>query len=198
MGLGVSFLDCSTGITKLIARLPFLADPGEVRDVFTANVANGDNELFIIHSAPIRAYTGVNYGSDYFSVMAFHKNEGGFTIDKKLTDYFGSGADVMPPNDNESTPIYTYPFKTRHSVTSQLSSKNYLNWANDELLELTVNQKTYIYSFQAIAGITRMYLIKGDKITQKTISAGWIQFLYTTANKKEIHGWIPCKNADGC
>lgn len=198
MGLSVSFLDCSTGIKEFIARLPYVADPGEVRDAFTGSVLNGDKELFVIHSAPIRAFTGINYGSDYFSVMVFHKTKEGFTSDKKLTGYFGSGADVISSGDNGDKKIYTYPFKTRSAVVSQLSSKSYRGWASENLPELVVNKKTSIYSLQSMASATKMYLIKGDKVKQEAVSAGWISILYITAKKKEIRGWVPCENVDGC
>lgn len=198
MGLGVSFLDCSTGITKFISRLPYVADPGEVRDVFTANVVNSDKELFVIHNAPIRSYTGISYGSDYFSVMAFHKIEGEFTPDEKLTDYFGSGADVLSSNDNDDQPIYTYPFKIRDAVVSQLASKNYRGWASGKLPDLNVNKKTSIYSLKSMATDTKMYLVKGDKVKQEAVSAGWISILYTTTKKKEIRGWVLCENVGGC
>ncbi|MFJ2364911.1 hypothetical protein ACIPIN_14660 [Pseudomonas sp. NPDC087697] len=198
MGLGVSFLDCSTGIAKFISRLPYVAGPGEVRDVFTENVVNGDKELFVIHSAPIRAFTGISYGSDYFSVMVFHKVEGGFTSDKKLTDYFGSGADVLSPDDNDDKPIYTYPFKARDAVVSQLASKNYRGWASGNLPDLNVNKKTSIYSLKSMASDTDMYLIKGDKVKQEAVSAGWVSIVYTTAKKKEIRGWVLCENVDRC
>jgi hypothetical protein len=199
MGLGISFLDCSTGIMKLIARLPYVADPGEVQDAFTETLVSGDKELFVIHSAPIRAFTGISYGSDYFSVLAFHKTEEGFTPDKKLTDYFGSGADVLSPdNESDDRPIFTYPFKTRDSVVSQLSSKNYRNWESGDFSELVVNKKTSIYSSQSMMNATKMYLIKGDKVKRESVSAGWVYILYATAKKKEIRGWVPCVNVDGC
>ena len=72
MGIGLSFIDCSAGTKKLIARLPYVAGPGEVQDVFWADVESGSKARVIIHSAPIRAFTGVSYGNDYFSVMVFH------------------------------------------------------------------------------------------------------------------------------
>lgn len=198
MGLGISFLNCSTGALKLVARLPYVADPGEVRDIFTAQVASGEVELFVIHSAPIRAFTGVTYGSDYFSVMAFHKVDEGYSSDKELTGYFGSGADVLSQDEDEDKRIYTYPYKTRDLVVGQLLSKNYLSWAGGGLLDLIVNKKTFLYSLMSPASITKMYLIKGDKVKQEAISAGWISILYTTAKKKEIRGWVPCENVDGC
>jgi hypothetical protein len=198
MGLGISFLNCSSGTLKLVARLPYVADPGEVRDIFTAKVASGELELFVIHSAPIRAFTGVTYGSDYFSVMAFHKVDEGYSADKELTAYFGSGADVLSPDENEDKRIYTYPFKTRDVIVDQLSSKNYLSWARGGLLDLIVNRKTFLYSLMSPASVTKMYLIKGDKVKQEAISAGWISILYITAKKKEIRGWVPCENVDGC
>lgn len=198
MGLGISFLNCSTGMLKLVARLPYVADPGEVRDVFTEPVASGENELFVIHSAPIHAFTGVTYGSDYFSVMVFHKVGEDYSADKELTGYFGSGADVLSPDENEDKRIYTYPYKARDVIVSHLSSKNYRSWASGGLLDLVVNRKTFIYSLMSPASVTKMYLIKGDKVKQEAISAGWVSILYTTAKKKEIRGWVPCESVDGC
>jgi hypothetical protein len=197
MGLAVSFLDCSTGITKVIARLPYVADPGEVRDAFGANAVGGETSLFVIHSAPVRAYTGTIYGSDYFSVMVFKKTETGFALDKKLSDYFGSGADVLSPDGNDK-PVYTYPFKFQEAVISQLRSENYHAWASGALPELTVNKKTPIYYLKSLASDTKMYLIKGDKVKQEAASAGWISISHITANKKEIRGWVPCENVGGC
>lgn len=198
MGLAVSFLDCSTAITKFVARLPYVADPGTVKDAFIGHAMSGEDELFVIHSAPIRAFTGITYGSDYFSVMVFHKSRGAFIPDKKLTDYFGSGADILSQNEDDERPIYTYPFKTREAIVSQLASKNFRGWANDELPDLSINKKTSIYSLKTLASDTKMYLIKGDKVKQEAFSAGWVSILYTTAKKKEIRGWVLCENVNGC
>jgi hypothetical protein len=198
MGLGLSFLNCSTGTLRLIARLPYVADPGEVRDIFTEQVEGGDRKLFVIHSAPIRAFTGAVYGSDYFSVMVFHKIGDTYSADKVMTGYFGSGADVLASDEDQAKSVYTYPYKTRDLILAQLVSKNYLGWAKGELTDLVINKKTSIYSLTSPASVTKMYLVSGDKVKQESISAGWISILYITKKGKEIRGWVPCESVDGC
>ena len=185
MGIGLSFIDYSTGTKKLIARLPYVAGPGEVQDAFWADVESGSKALVIIHSAPIRAFTGVSYGSDYFSVMVFHIEGNNLNFDKKLTDYFGSGADVVNYRDEGGTPVHTYPYKTRSVIISELKSEMYRHWTSDVLPELAVLHKAFIYSSMNVATPTKIYLIRGDKVRQESISAGWISVLYETARGKK-------------
>ncbi|MEE5062374.1 hypothetical protein V2J93_26700 [Pseudomonas alliivorans] len=198
MGLGITFLDCNAGEERFIARLPYIADPGEVVDAFLAKTGNGSKDVFIIHSSPIRAFTGVSYGSDYFSVMVFRKALSGYELDKKNTDYFGSGADVVLRDGDTDEPVYTYPYKNRNAVMAQLASENYSRWLKGENLELEVTKKTSIYSSAAIANKTKMYLAKGDKVNQEAVSAGWISIVYKSTKGKEIRGWVLCESVSGC
>ncbi|WP_122581917.1 hypothetical protein [Pseudomonas viridiflava] len=198
MGLGITFLDCNTGAERFIARLPYVADPGEVEDAFLAEIDDGNKDVFIIHSAPIRAFTGVSYGSDYFSVMAFRKALSGYELDKKTTDYFGSGADVVLRNGDTDESVYTYPYKNRNAVMGQLASESYRRWLKGERSELEVANKTSIYSSAAIANKTKMYLVKGDKVSQEAVSAGWISIVYKSTKGREIRGWVLCESVNGC
>ncbi|NVZ57948.1 hypothetical protein HX797_16920 [Pseudomonas edaphica] len=198
MGIGISFLNCANGEENFIARLPYVADPGEVQDAFIADSANGKDELFVIHSAPIRAFTGINYGSDYFSVMAFRREEDRYSLDKNLTEYLGSGADVVDRQGDVDVPIYIYPYKSRAAVFLKLSSRSYLDWANKIARNLTVIDRAEIYSSMSIANSTEMYLVKGDRVRLEQVSAGWGYILYVTAKGKEIHGWILCEKLGGC
>lgn len=198
MGIGISFLNCANGVKDFIARLPYVADPGEVQDAFIADSANSKGELFIVHSAPIRAFTGISYGSDYFSVMVFRREENTYSLDKDLTEYLGSGADVVDHEGDVDVPIYIYPYKTRAAVISRLKSRSYLEWANKTVRDLTVIDKAKIYSSMSVANSTKMYLIKGDKVKPEEVSAGWVSILYVTAKGKEIRGWVLCEKVDGC
>lgn len=198
MGIGLSFLDCSTGIKTFIARMPYVADPGEVQDAFLVSIAGDRQELFIIHSAPVRAFTGVSYGSDYFNVMAFNKRGTIFTFDKAISDYFGAGADVVIHREENDVPVYTYPFKTQEKIVEQLKSDRFRDWYNHALPELTVVDKAFIYSSMAIADRSKMYLVKGDRVKQEAVSAGWISILYKTAKGKDIRGWVLCEAVGGC
>lgn len=197
MGLRVSFLNCSTGVIQFISRLPFIADTGNVQDAFLKDIRGGDY-LFVIHSAPIRAFTGVRHGSDYFSVLVFQRTGSGFVFDKKLTDYFGSGADTLSQDVDDDKIIYSYPYKNRDAVIEKVESKSFNSWLSGDLVEFTVKQKTSIYSSGNMVDDTKMYLISGDKVKVEAISAGWVSMLYTTTKGKKIRGWVLCNNLNGC
>ncbi|WP_240364507.1 hypothetical protein [Pseudomonas syringae] len=178
--------------------MPYIADPGEVADAFLAEVSNDSKDVFIIHSAPIRAFIGVSYGSDYFSVMVFRKVLNGYELDKKITDYFGSGADVVLRSEDSDKPLYTYPYKNRNAIMAKLVSESYSRWLKGKPLELEVVEKISIYSSAAIANKTEMYLVRGDKVRQEVVSAGWISIVYKNAKGKEIRGWVLCESVNGC
>ncbi|MDY7067313.1 hypothetical protein PsexTeo8_37890 [Pseudomonas extremaustralis] len=198
MGVGLNFIDCSAGTKKFIARLPYVAGAGEVQDAFFADIEPDSKGVVIIHSAPIRAFTGVSYGNDYFSVMVFRLEGNALEFDKRLTDYFGSGADVVSYRDEGDIPIYTYPYKTRSAIIERLKSEKYRKWVGDAQPGLTVLRKAVIYSSMNVATPTKMYLIKDDKVKQESISAGCISILYETAKGKKIRGWILCGDVGEC
>ncbi|WP_231676840.1 hypothetical protein [Pseudomonas quasicaspiana] len=198
MGLGISFLDCNSSMKKFVARLPYVADPGKVKDAFVGNRGDDHEDVFVIHSAPIRAFTGVSYGSEYFSVIAFHKVAGGYALDSRITAFFGSGADVVLRGEDSDKPLYTYPYKSRSDVVAKLASEKYLKWLQGRPVKLEVIRKTYLYSSMAIAYKTKMYLIKGDRVGQEAVSAGWNYIVYKNAKGKEIKGWVLCEDVDGC
>lgn len=198
MGLSLSFLDCSSGVSKLISSLPYLTDPGQIQDAFIEGTENGHNELFVIHSVPIRSATGMGYASDYYTVLVFVKNGSGFSSDQRLTDYFGRGADVIDPDDDADRFIYSYPYKTKDSIVAKLKSKGYERWAGGTMSEFPVINKATIYSTQSTGSATKMYLVPGDKVDVEIISAGWVLMRYMTPNKREIKGWVMCSDLDGC
>ncbi|EIK93159.1 hypothetical protein PMM47T1_28251 [Pseudomonas sp. M47T1] len=198
MGLSVSFLDCSTGVSKFVERLPYIADAGQIQDAFLARTSKDEQEVFLIHSVPFRASGGVSLGSDYFTVLVYRRTDDGFVQDKKLTEYFGSGADIISIRDDDEKTLYSYPFKTQEDIKRQLSSDNYHSWFTGMPIERVVNSKASIYSMQSTSGDTGMYLVKGDRVKQERYSAGWVYILYVTAKKKEIRGWVLCERINGC
>lgn len=198
MGIGVSFIDCSTGTRSFIARLPYVADPGEVKDAFLLKTLSDDKEVFVIHSAPIHAFTGVSYNSDYFSVIVFNRENGKFFIDRKLTDYFGSGADIVIYGDDGDTPIYTYPYKLRGAVVDKLNAESYKHWFDGSIQEVTITSDVLLYSTMTVADPTEIHLMKGSKIVKESISAGWAHVLYKSVIGKEVRGWILCEDIGGC
>lgn len=198
MGLGISYADCSSRETKLISRLPYLTDLGKIQDAFMWNIIEGQQELFVIHSVPIRSATGMGYASDYYSVLAFSRNRDNFMIDQALSDYLGRGADVIDINSDDDKMLYVYPYKTKNSITTELSSSNYKEWKRKEMPERIIAKKATIYSSQSMADATKMYLVPGDRVRVEDIAAGWLSVRYITAKKSEIRGWILCSNVKGC
>lgn len=198
MGLSLSFLDSSTGTLKFVERLPYIADAGQIQDAFMVNTAEDQKELFIIHSVAFRASGGVSLGSDYFTVLVYRRENGSFVQDKALSEYFGSGADILSIQGDVERSLYTYPFKTRGDILRQLTRVSYHQWVAGGPIERTVGAKTSIYSMQSTSGDTGMYLIKGDRVLQEKFSAGWVSIRYVTKKNKEIRGWVLCEDIGGC
>lgn len=198
MGLSISFLNSSTGALEFVERLPYIADAGQIQDAFMANTSEDAQELFLIHSVPFRASGGVSLGSDYFTVLAYRRENGSFVQDKALSEYFGSGADIIKFRGNVESNIYTYPFKTRKDILRQLTRTSYRQWAAGMPITRTVGAKVPIYSMQSTSGETGMYLIKGDRVLQEKFSAGWVSIRYVTKKNKEIRGWVLCEGISGC
>ncbi|MGE6792036.1 hypothetical protein ACQKFS_08445 [Pseudomonas guineae] len=198
LGINVSFYNCADNSEYLIGELPFLATTGKIITAFFADANNdGNDELFVIHAAPINSDTGVNYHSDYYSTHVYEKTKNKYSRNEKISSYFGSGGDIINDADNDLL-AYTFPYKTETSIREKLSSKNYLKWAHGEEATYTVNKKTYIHRFPVLPEKTHMYLVSGDAVTQVEAESGWISITFITRNKKEIHGWIKCEDVDGC
>jgi len=198
MGLSISFLNSSTGALKFVERLPYIADAGQIQDAFMANTSEDEQELFLIHSVAFRASGGVSLGSDYYTVLAYRRDNGSFVQDKALSEYFGSGADIIKFRGNVESHVYTYPFKTRKDILRQLTRASYRQWAPGVPITRTVGAKVPIYSMQSTSGDTGMYLIKGDRVLQEKFSAGWVSIRYVTKKNKEIRGWVLCEGIAGC
>ncbi len=197
IGIDVNFFNCSDGTKTLIGELPFLANTGKIKAAFFAKAGQNDAQsLFVIHSVEIRSDTGVRYGSDYYGVHVYKKTKNGYIADKKTSSYFGFGGDILDQNYNNLT--YVYPYKTELSITKKLATASYKNWLTGTLPPLTINKKTTIYEGPVIDDNSHMYLIKGDKVKQEAIEAGWLSITFKTSKDKEVRGWIKCEDANGC
>ena len=85
--------NCDLKNEVFIAELPFLGESGKIEDAFLEDFDfDGKPELFVIHRATIHSDTGVNYASDFFSILVFDKvGPLKYELNKKISRYFGEG-----------------------------------------------------------------------------------------------------------
>ncbi|KNH47008.1 hypothetical protein [Pseudomonas lini] len=198
VAIDVDFVNCADGSKKNIGGLPFLAATGRVQAAFLAQ-AKPDAEpmLFVIHAVGIRAYTGVNYLGDYYTVHAYARTTAGYVRDERLSNYFGNGGDIARDPESEEL-IYTFPYKTADAIAAKLNSAAYKRWAAGDRVTLTINKRASIHSSPVLADMTKMYLIKDDSVLQEGVEAGWLKVMFKTPEGKAIRGWVQCRDADGC
>lgn len=198
VAIDVDVINCADGTKKNIGGLPFLAATGRVQAAFLAQAKpDAAPMLFIIHAVGIRAYTGVNYLDDYYTVHAYSPTVTGYVRDERLSNYFGNGGDIARDAESEEL-VYTFPYKTADDIVAKLNSAAYKHWAAEDRVTLTINKKTPIYSSPVLAEMTKMYLIKGDSVLQEGVEAGWLKIMFKTPKGKDIRGWVQCNDADGC
>ncbi|EJM20897.1 hypothetical protein PMI21_00828 [Pseudomonas sp. GM18] len=198
VAIDVDFVNCADGSKKNMGGLPFLAATGRVQAAFFAQAEpEAEPVLFVIHAVGIRAYTGVNYLGDYYTVHAYSPTPTGYVRDERLSNYFGNGGDIARDAESEEL-VYTFPYKTTGDIVAKLNSAAYKRWAAGDRVTLTINKKTPIYSSPVLADMTKMYLIKGDSVLQEGVEAGWLKIMFKTPKGKAIRGWVQCNDADGC
>lgn len=198
VAIDVDFVSCADGSKKNMGGLPFLAATGRVQAAFFARAEpEAEPVLFVIHAVGIRAYTGVNYLGDYYTVHAYSPTPTGYVRDERLSNYFGNGGDIARDAESEEL-VYTFPYKTADELVAKLNSATYKRWAAGNKVTLTINKKSFIYSSPVLADVTKMYLIQGDSVLQEGVEAGWVKILFKTPKGKAIRGWVQCGDADGC
>lgn len=197
MGIDVNYIDCSSKSKKLVGQLPYLADTGQVRAAFFADVkGSSERELFVIHSVGIHSDTGVRYSGEYYSVHVYKKSKDGYSRDERVSKYFGEGGDILA--DDYQNLICEFPYKDQLSVSNKLATPVFSKWNEGVPVQLTINKKSKIYSSPVFDDVTRMYLVSGDRVQQEAVEAGWLSIMFKTPKGKEIRGWILCGDADGC
>lgn len=189
--------------------MPYWGGPGKIEDAFIHDFQN-QSVLFVIFKSNSPESTGVPYSSDYYFVFAYNKTpKGVFLSSEKLFNYFGNGSDVtnIPLTnkaiDNNLTidlPInaYTYPYKTKEEIIATLSNNLFMQWMNNNVIKATILRKTKLQEEPNYFDETQRYLIEGDKVSVKDITAGWLAIEYQNSKKGIIKGWIMCKDTDVC
>ncbi|WXL25716.1 hypothetical protein WG219_20865 [Ectopseudomonas mendocina] len=197
--ISVSARNCLTNESRKISTLPYLGDPGKIESAFILNEKKYNKKrLYIIQSTAITSDTGISYNSDFFTVSVFdEKTEMEYSLNKKLSDFFGSGGDVATQEDSDFID-YSYPYKTKRAIEETLMSRGFKNWSLNKPSKAKVIDKVFIYEYPSIADKTPKYLIQNDIIVVNDQASGWLKISYKTARSGIIEGWIPCSKTEIC
>lgn len=189
--------------------LPYWGGPGKIEEAFIHHIQN-QTVLFVLFKIDSPKSTGVPYSSDHYFVLPYEKTpEVDLVLNKKLFNYFGNGADVtdilltdeaINKNITINLPInaYSYPYKTKKEVIAALSTNLFNDWMNNKVITATILRKTKLQEVPNYYDETKKYLIAGNTVMVKNITAGWLYIEYQNAKKGTITGWIMCKDTDAC
>jgi len=195
MGINVGFYDCITGTKNLIGELPYLASTGKVEAAFFADAnRDGVDELFVLHRVGIRSDTGVLYAGDYYTVLIYSKSSQGYSINNRISNYFGRGGDILADRD-ESNLAYEFPYKSEKAIRQKLSATNYLRWLQGNTVEFLTKHKTLLYETPILSDGTINFLPEGTSVIQNEVEAGWIS---VTSDRLGDSGWVRCGDIDAC
>jgi hypothetical protein len=193
IGINVNYYDCLLGKKTLIGELPYLAATGEVDAAFIANNMGAD-ELFVLHRVNVRSDTGIPYAGDYYTVLAYNRIVSGFAKNDRLSNYFGSGGDILSSYDSDVL-AYEFPYKSEGSIKKRLSSPNYLKWLQGDRVALISKGGALLREDSLLTETNGSLIAKKTSLIQKNIEAGWI--LVTTENSN-FAGWITCEEVESC
>lgn len=186
-----------------------MGGPGKIEEAFIHHIQN-QTVLFVIFKGNSAKSAGIPYSSDDYFVFPYEKTpKGDFVLNKKSFDYFGIGADVedilltneaIDKNITIDMPInaYSYPYKTKKEVIAALSTNLFNDSMNNKVIIATILRKTKLQEVPTYCDETKKYLIAGDTVMVKNITAGWLYIEYQNAKKGTITGWIMCKDTDAC
>lgn len=191
--------NCDTGSEAQIAELPYLGDPGKVESAFMADSDfDGKAELFVIHRTTLYSDTGISYGSDYFTTLAY-KSIDPLTYERseRVSTYFGAGGDILSSPTSEKL-AYEYPYKSEASIQSRLASVQYKAWLEQKPITTRISRKTYLHDQPNVTDRTSRYLINGDEVQVLNQEAGWLEAVFHNKKKGDFKGWIQCKDTLEC
>lgn len=136
-----------------------------------------------------------NYSDDYYITNVYECNNE-CKLNLRLTNYFGSGGDMMDLNTDNI--VYRFPYKTVGAVNAEIKSLKFNKWFNKELESGKVVHTTFINNANTFTPDHLGYLIQGDKFIIKNISSNWLYITYTNNKDTTTTGWIDCNDTDVC
>lgn len=172
----------------MAGELPYLATTGRIKDAFVLDIDQDKRlDVVVIHSAEVRSETDVR--GAFYSVLAFtHKQDGALNLNEQISRWFGSGGDTP---QTSGTNGYVFPYKTRASIQAAAALPLFRLSSVSCPLPGTVNTKAPLYHSPVPQDKTKMYLVKGDKVTIEDVTAGWCEATYN-GGKKPLQMWLHC------
>lgn len=196
----VQLYDCNTHKTTKIDDLSVTRDKGIIKAAFLADANfDGIEELFIIHAMPLPSTAEYYFISDDYRVLIYDINNSLNNSKKEIIKYFNSELGIDSKGDDKNIYLnFTYPYKTKESITKSLNSNMYKKLQLYKTINIILNKKTFIYTEAHVSYITKMYLIKDDVVQVIDKSGGWLQINFKNPNKGNIKGWIKCQDVNQC
>lgn len=137
----------------------------------------------------------INY-ADRYHLNYVYKCEKKCKFDKKISNFFGNGGDLVDIYTNKK--IYIFPYASEESIKNELKSSLFKNWISNKKIQGKVLKKTYINESSQFSFSHLGYLIKNDNFIIKDVSSKWLNISYTNKNGNKITGWIACNDTNIC
>ncbi|WP_215901384.1 hypothetical protein, partial [Acinetobacter seifertii] len=115
---------------------------------------------------------------------------------KKMTDFFGDGANLIEVKSYKT--MWKYPYSVANDVKKELNSNFFKNWWSNQLKSGVVKNKTEIYKEAGLNSEKAGYLISGDKFNISGVYSRWLNISYVNKNHKTTTGWIRCEDTNIC
>jgi len=168
--------------------------PGEIIDAFSSSISPDYRErIFVIHSMNVReSLVESNSSGKFYSVSVFNQTGNSLQRDERASDWFG--ADYSWLSDGRRI-IYKFPYQSKRDVQLAMNSPFARLMGADELIQVKLKEKSYLFDGPNIKSQTKKYLIKGDRATVDKTTAGWCQVTYSSG-QKPLEMWAPCNSLD--
>lgn len=181
---------------KLIDKIEFPSGSPSINFV-SQEVVNNRNYIVLSMSYPenYRDFTN-RFGYSSYNVVNVYECGEKCTINNKISNFFGSGGDVINLELNEI--VYKFPYSNLCSIKNVLRSKLFNDWYLNKAINGEVINKTFINDVSNYTVDHLGYLVKGDKFLINNISAGWLDIIYKNKKGQTITGWILCTDTNLC
>jgi hypothetical protein len=177
---------------KKIGEMPYSGASGEVKDAFLLDVnRDKEDELIVIHAVEHRSDVGTSMTSSFYSVFVFNQTNDAITLNERATNWYGYGADISTEDGRKI--LYIFPYKDRSAIQNSLSSPFIRFLVNESSVSAKIIRKTYLYNSPLAQDITKKYLVSGDKVILKGVTASWCDIQYDNG-KILLEMWVNCDN----
>ncbi|MEQ1189161.1 hypothetical protein IC789_07555 [Acinetobacter seifertii] len=185
--------------SKKIETFGYFGDSPKVNYYFFQKI-DGVNRLFISTYVLTDQYEEnpkyVYENGKYNFMKVFDCYDFTCKANKKMTDFFGDGANLIEVKSYKT--MWKYPYSVANDVKKELNSNFFKNWWSNQLKSGVVKNKTEIYKEAGLNSEKAGYLISGDKFNISGVYSRWLNISYVNKNHKTTTGWIRCEDTNIC